>query len=343
VLSFELLFKTLAIYINSSSNLFIKYFRLKHKNPKWASPPTNVPPAMKPTIKHIFFDALAPLLQPGENPSYASSLRSYLESYQTQYEVMVVLLECIEAWLVGDIIDPAGYPRICQRAITAQNIIGWHAFLQGYWTTEWSLLQDAHLKKSKSWTHKCSGRTWATRTITTLWNHIQTGWTIHNDAVHTRDAQFEDADLKKRAHFRITRLHQRQSETMAIHREYFFEDVDTTLRVSPLNFLRNWLNLYEPAILESIKMAKTESLRDTRPLSAHFPVTRPGVRPRPQFDNRLHTRHKGSRQRKLPVIRASQSTHRTYKYFTRRTSNTQPTPQRNSSTHIPQPTLPHNK
>jgi hypothetical protein len=242
--------------------------------------------------------------------SFLRGLRSHLDSHHTQFELLVVLLECIDAWLDGEAIDPTGYPRICRRAITAQNNIGWHAFLQGYWTTAWSQLQDAHLKQTKRWTHKCNGRTWATRTITTIWKHIHAGWKIHNDAVHIRDAKFEDADLKQRTHFRIIRLHQRQTETLAIHREYFFEDVDTTLRITTLNFLRNWLHLYEPAILESIKMAHSESLRNTTPLSVYFPITRPGVRPRPQFDNRLHTRHKGTRRRKPPVISASPSTHR---------------------------------
>jgi hypothetical protein len=83
--------------------------------------------------------------------SFLCNLRSYLESYRTNLEVMIVILEAIEAWLDGAAINPLGYPRRCRRAITAQNRIGWHTFLQGYWTPEWSLLQDAHLKSTKIW------------------------------------------------------------------------------------------------------------------------------------------------------------------------------------------------
>jgi hypothetical protein len=44
---------------------------------------------------------------------------------------MVIILKAIDAWLDGEAIDPLRYPRRWRRAITAQNRIGWHAFLQG--------------------------------------------------------------------------------------------------------------------------------------------------------------------------------------------------------------------
>jgi hypothetical protein len=170
-----------------------------------------------------------------------------------------------------------------------QNRIGWHGFLQGYWTPEWSLLQDAHLQSNSTKTHQCTGQSWATLTITTIWDHMHKAWELHNDAVHVRDANFEDLDLKKHTHFRIIRLHQRRSDTMAIHRDYFFDDPDATLLATTLNFQRNWLNLYEAAILESIQMAQADSIRGTDPLSAYLPITKAGVRPKPRFDKRLKT------------------------------------------------------
>jgi hypothetical protein len=88
----------------------------------------------------------------------------------------------------------------------------------------------------------------------------------------------------KRTHFRIIRLHQRKPETMAIHRDYFFEDADAILLATTLTFQRSWLNLYEPAILGSIKMAQVNSTKGTTALSVYFPVTRPGCRPTPRFD-----------------------------------------------------------
>jgi hypothetical protein len=185
---------------------------------------------------------------------------------------MVVLIECVDAWLDGEAIDPAGYPKHCQSAIAAQNKIGWPAFLRGYWTTQWSALQDAHLKKTATWTHKRNGRTWASHTITTIWKHLHAAWQLHNAAIHTHDEKIEDDDIKKRTRFRITRLHQRKYETMAIHRDYFFDDPDATLAATSLNFQRNWLQLYEPAILESIKMAQAVSIRGTTPLSTYFPA-----------------------------------------------------------------------
>jgi hypothetical protein len=107
-----------------------------------------------------------------------------------------------------------------------------------------------------------------------LGQHSSGLWTLHNDAVHTRDAKFEDLNLKTRTQFRIIRLHQRRCETMAIHRDYFFEDPDAILLATSLNFQRNWLNLYEAAILESIQMAQAVSIKLTQPLSTYFPITK---------------------------------------------------------------------
>jgi hypothetical protein len=64
--------------------------------------------------------------------TFLCALRSHLDTAHIQFELMVVLLQCIDAWLDGEAIDLTGYPRYCQSTIKAQNRIGWHAFLQGY-------------------------------------------------------------------------------------------------------------------------------------------------------------------------------------------------------------------
>jgi hypothetical protein len=130
-------------------------------------------------------------------------------------------------------------------------------------------------------------------------------------------------------------------ETMAIHSDYFFDNPDAILLATSLNFQRNWLNLYEAAILESIQMTQAVSIRRTKPLSAYFPITKAGVRPEAKFDKRLKTRHKGPRRRKPKVNPASLSAHR-LSYFSPRplsrttvpTPTPQPIQQRNSSQHL---------
>jgi hypothetical protein len=144
-------------------------------------------------------------------------------------------------------------------------------------------------------THRCTGQTWATHTITTLWDYVQTTWQLHNDTVHTHDAKTEDIDLKTRTHFRIIRLHQRRNNTMAMHHDYFVDNPTATLTTTTLNFQRNWLNLCEPTILESIKMAEAESIRDTPSLTEYFVTIRPGKTPQPKVDKR---HHKTKRRRK---------------------------------------------
>jgi hypothetical protein len=75
----------------------------------------------------------------------------------------------------------------------------------------------------------------------------------------------------------------RMKELMVMHRE-FFNNPTATLATTTLNLQRNWLNLYEPAILGSIKMAEAESIRDTPSLTEYFVTIRPGKTPQPKFD-----------------------------------------------------------
>jgi hypothetical protein len=220
--------------------------------------------------------------------SFLCNLRAHMETSKTNFELMTVILDAITVWLQDDSITPEDYPRRCRRAIIAQTAIRWHESLQGYWAHEWSILQDAHLRNTSKRIHTSTGQTWATRTITRIWDYVQAAWKIHNDNIHAQDAKTEDTDLKIRTHFRIIRLHQQQNETLAMHRDYFFDNPTATLDATSLNFQRNWLNLYEPAILESIKMAESESIRATPALTQYFVTTRPGPIPQPKFDKRHH-------------------------------------------------------
>jgi hypothetical protein len=60
-----------------------------------------------------------------------------MNTLHAAHDLQVVLTNALEeAWLDGENIDPRGYPRKYQAALTAQNLIGWHFFLQGYWSSQ---------------------------------------------------------------------------------------------------------------------------------------------------------------------------------------------------------------
>jgi hypothetical protein len=116
--------------------------------------------------------------------TFLHDLCTKLTTLHTSHELTTVLIDIVEVWLEGEQIHPCNYPRIYRTAILAQQQIGWHAFLQGYWSTKWEYLQDAHLRHIKEYNNKMTGKIWATRIITTIWQQIFDGWEIHNTNVH---------------------------------------------------------------------------------------------------------------------------------------------------------------
>ena len=65
--------------------------------------------------------------------------------------------------------DPNSYSEQYREIVTQQNLIGWNNFFKGRWTKEWAVTQEAHLKQTGKFSAKCSGITWVTNLIDTMW------------------------------------------------------------------------------------------------------------------------------------------------------------------------------
>jgi hypothetical protein len=107
---------------------------------------------------------------------------------------------------------------------------------------------------------------------------------------------------------RITHLHNKRIQVLVIHRDaYFMTDLDATLtNTTSLVVLRNWLRLYEPAILNSIALVTDVALKHVKFLTQHFRVLQQSSRkPKPSHKQRTHLRQDPSRwkrRKKLPQI-----------------------------------------
>jgi hypothetical protein len=78
--------------------------------------------------------------------TFLRTIRATMNTLHAAHDLQVVLADALEAWLDGENIDPRGYPHKYQAALTAQNLIGSHSFLQGYSSSQWISLQEAKLK-----------------------------------------------------------------------------------------------------------------------------------------------------------------------------------------------------
>jgi hypothetical protein len=264
--------------------------------------------------------------------SLLSSLRSWMESNQTNFVLLTIFNDAIDAWLHHKNIQPHDYPNQYRPAIISQNLIGWDAFLRGYWTHHWAKLHQHHLSAAESTEHHQSGQLWASHCINEIWRQIRIAWNTHNDFIHGTIQKQEDHDLRTRTHLRIRHLHNQRRNVLAIHRDaYFIPDLTTKLATQPpINFLRNWLRLYEAAIYESIAMAHDVAIKNTRHLATYFPVThRPTRTPPPRYQQHTHSRNDTTRKKSRKVKHPKSKT-RITKYYKRnhpkpRSMHTSPT------------------
>lgn len=265
---------TLRSAVRSKPNRLIHTFKFLHgtlptqqTKALWYGSNPCCPVCLEDDTQDHFFHCCHPAAQTWRN-TLLRTTRTKLATLSTPYDLQVVFMDAIEAWLDGERIDPRGYPRVYRAALIAQNLIGWHSFLQGYWSTYWIQLQDAHLKRHNQYSYKMTGHIWATRMIVHIWDSVQDGWKLHNDKVHGKNSSLEDADLRRRTIAKIITLHRERRNVLHDHVDHLFlTDLRTTLRTATLNYLRNWIRIYEPTIRESIHNAQSNAVRNTKSLT----------------------------------------------------------------------------
>jgi hypothetical protein len=259
--------------------------------------------------------------------SFLSSFHRWMESNQTNFVILTIFNDAISAWLNQNTIQPHAYPAQYRPAIIAQNLIGWEAFLHGYWSHHWANMHQQHLSAAANTEHHQTGQLWASHCINEIGRQICIAWNHHNDFIHGKTQQKEDQDLQSRTHLRIRHLHNQRRKVLAIHREaYFIPDLDNKLATQPpINFLRNWLRLYEAAIYESIAMANDVAIKNTQPLETYFTVTRrPTHTPPPRYQQRTHSRN-DSICKKSRTVKHPQAKNRITKYYKRNQKQSRPT------------------
>jgi hypothetical protein len=71
-----------------------------------------------------------------------------------------------------------------QAVVTSQTAIGWHHFLFGRLSKEWSTAQRLHILAEDQNADKYSGPAWSAKIISHLWRVILAHWGVQNEALH---------------------------------------------------------------------------------------------------------------------------------------------------------------
>jgi hypothetical protein len=211
---------------------------------------------------------------------------------------MSVLIEALSTWFESTTITTDSVPPQCQPATHEQNELGWDSFVRGYWSTQWAILQHDDYRRKHLVDNTTLGTIWAHQLLTQIWTQIGIAWNLHNEHIHRKDAKVQDTDLRGRLILRITHLQDKRSQVLAIHRDtYFMTDLANTLNnTHSLTTLQNWLQLYEPAILDSVALANDAAIKKMKFLTQHFTVLKQSsCKPKLSHKQRTHRRQDPSR------------------------------------------------
>jgi hypothetical protein len=230
--------------------------------------------------------------------TFFTAIQQWMEACDINYELMSVIIDALSAWLQLTTIPTDSAPFQCRPAMHEQNYIGRDSFVRGFWSTQWAIIQHDDYKCKKRVDNNTLGQIWAHLLLTVLWTHIGMAWTLHSDHIHRKDVAHQDTDLCNQLMCRINHLHDKHSTVLVIHRDaYFMTDIDDTLtNTKSLTVLRNWLQMYKPAILDSIALATDVALHHMKFLTQYFTVLKQSSRkPKPSYNKHTYQRQDPSR------------------------------------------------
>jgi hypothetical protein len=107
-------------------------------------------------------------------------LEGWLNAKQTDPDLQHIIISYLCTWKDEKHWDPSSF-FVFDELIQQQSNIGWRRFFEGWFCTDWALLQQAYYKSIKS--HR-SGKRWTIALITKLWNIAWDLWEHRNGVLH---------------------------------------------------------------------------------------------------------------------------------------------------------------
>jgi hypothetical protein len=180
----------------------------------------------------------------------------------------------------------------------------------GHITKQWRLRQDQYIRQRNLHTITRTGANWSLRTLTILWTDFFCLWKARNESIHGHDLSSQHQARHRRLCAEMEDLHSQRDQVLASDADVFIGEtaaaLDTFLTVSTASHIQNWLHVWRPTIISSIKAARDQSVQGVQTLSTYFAAT---TRP-PQATNtgprhpnpRAHRTARPRRRDQLPIL-----------------------------------------
>jgi hypothetical protein len=260
-----------------------------------------------------------------------AALRATCEKEVTRSYLVDILLDGLDAWFNNIPLDKSRYPPMYNKLITDQDALGWRQLFQGRMTREWARLQDQHLVQQSAKTYSSSGLLWTTSILTTIWREYFIMWDLRNKVVHGEDSKTRQIACRRQLAIKLRHLHTQRDQTLHTDRDIFIGDdpeaLETYIENSNVNHIANWLKLWKPVIIDSVKTAKALAIQSVRPMRDYFAsltAPRASIRPpKPRYDRRFHTIHEATRVKRTNRRRPPPGNHSILAYLARQNKTTQ--------------------
>jgi hypothetical protein len=103
-------------------------------------------------------------------------------------------------------------------------------------------------------------------------------WETRNQAVHGKDSESRQKARIRRATIELRHLHKKRNTVLATDRDLFLGENDNDLtqwiQTHSATHIENWLRVWKPVLVDSVKAAPAFALQSVRPLREYFQTTR---------------------------------------------------------------------
>jgi hypothetical protein len=203
-----------------------------------------------------------------------SKLRKAHDSDESDHYLSDILVNGLHAWFQGTTLQPDRYPKRYHKLIAEQHAIGWRHLFNGHLTTEWRIKQDYHIRRRKIRTRTHTGAGWSLRTLTILWQEFFVLWKSRNEAIHGHDTRSQQQAKHRKLRLEMVMLHSLRDQVLAGDTDVFIGDtppeLDHFLDTATPTYIQNWLHIWKPFLLSSVKSAKDLALQGVSTMSTYF-------------------------------------------------------------------------
>jgi exonuclease III len=153
--------------------------------------------------------------------------------------------------------DPHEYPEAYHALIRSQNYIGWDHLFRARWSNQWQILHSHYAQRVALDSKLADGSAWVRKVGKKLLQQWFDLWAIRNTERHGKDIAEQKANRKAFLQSQLEELYSFRDATMPTDRHMFHQTAAIHLdHQTNLDHIESWINIWQPAILSSVKQAK---------------------------------------------------------------------------------------